>query len=278
MLLTALALIGLFVFLQEMAKNRSDFLFLMSSSFIFPASGTFLTMKTFTKSSGVEKKLCLVVAVIFIVALLFVANSLACVPRGGFYNRTWVTPSSFTLTTERSWDGSYSGENSQIIHTASYPVASIWISEGKLLFNNILFKTQTVIRMNATFYVFLMLKPYEEFGRAIFSDSITFNETESEVYKQPRILMLWGNKDPPNRTRLDGYDLQFTIELYGKGPDIGPVLNFTVDMSNFRLIIDDFVVDSKLQNGLSITLTGVFIGIVSYIPGKFLSKFLVRKT
>jgi uncharacterized membrane protein len=55
MLTIALASIGLFVFFEEMAVDSKSFLFLMFSSFAFPVIGTFLTMKVFTKSSGVEK-------------------------------------------------------------------------------------------------------------------------------------------------------------------------------------------------------------------------------
>jgi hypothetical protein len=49
-------------------------------------------------------------------------------------------------------------------------------------------------------------------------------------------------------------------------------------MSNFRIIVDDYIVDSELQNGLSIALTGVFIGIIMYIPGRFLYENRSKKT
>lgn len=274
----AIASIGLFVYLQEMALDSSNFLFLMFSSFIFLALGTLLITKAFTKSSDVERKLCLVVAIVFIVALASVANSLMHVPRGGFYNRTEVTPNSFTLTVERSWNGSYSGEYSQIIHTADYPEAFIWISEDWEPHNVILIRSQTTVRMNATIYVFMMLKPYEVAGHAIFFEPLAFNESKTTQYIQPNIQIKWGSADPAHRTRLNGYDLKLTTRLYGTGPDVESLLNFTVDMSNFRLSIDDYVVDSELQNGSSITLTGVFIGVILYIPGKFLHKFSLKKT
>jgi hypothetical protein len=279
MLTMALASIALFVFLQETAKDNRDFLLLMFSSFAFPAIGTLLTLKVFAKSSGVEKKLCLAVAAVFIVALGFVANSLVHVPRGGFYNRTEVTPSSFTLTAERSLSGgSYSGEYSQIIHTANYPESSIWVLDEGSPFDVFLIRSQAVVQMNATLYLFMELKPYEQSGSAIFSKSFTINESQNGEYMQPHILILWGDVDPAHRTRLDGYDLELMIRVQCTGPDVGPAPNFTVDMSNFRIIVDDYIVDSELQNGLSIALTGVFIGIIMYIPGRFLYENRSKKT
>jgi hypothetical protein len=276
MLTVALASIGLFVYAQQMAIDRRNFLFLMFSSFGFPAIGTFLTMKVFARSSGVEKKLCLAVAVVFILALGFVANSLVNVPRGGYYIQTDVTPSSFTLTAERNMDGSYSGEYSQIIHSANYPEASIWIEEGWP--NELMIRSQTAVRMNATLYVFVMLKPYQTAGSAIFSEPFSINESKNGEYIEPHIFIIWGNDNPEYRTRLDGYNLELKTAIRGEGSDVGPSLNFTVNWSNFSLVIGDYVVDSELQNGLSIALTGVFIGIIMYIPGKLLYELRSKKT
>lgn len=58
---------------------------------------------------------------------------------------------------------------------------------------------------------------------------------------------------------------------------IEPDLDFIFDMSDYRIAISDYVVDSKFQNGLSIILSGIFIGILCYIPGNLLSNLLFKK-
>jgi len=250
-----------------MAIDRRDFLVFMFSSFFFLAAGTFLTIITFVESYRAGKLLCLGVAIVFIVTTLFVANSLAQVPRGGGNGGGWAMLESFTLPDTRG-----AHVNSQIIYLADYPVSYVRASGGSP--DSIIVRTQTPATLDATVYFWLRLGPYEWSGYALMEPIEFRNESMVEI--SPHIFKSWGTSHPANRTRLEGYYLELTTKIYFDTP-IEPDLNFTFDTSDYGISIHDFVVDSNFQNGLSIILSGIFIGILCYIPGNLLSNLWFRK-
>jgi hypothetical protein len=263
-LFIALVSLAVFVAFQQIAIDRKGFLIFMFSSFFFLAAGTFLIIITFFESYRAEKALCLGVTIVFIVTTLFVANSLAQVPRGGGYSRVVATPKSFTLHGE-------SGE-SQIIYSADYSVSYLRASVGSL--DSIIIRTQTPVTLNATVYFWLMLRPYERYGYALVEPIAFKNESMIEIH--PNISKDWGTSHPTNRIRLEGYYLELKTRIRFDKP-IEPNVDFTFDTSDYMISIGSFIVDSKFQNGLSIILSGIFIGIMCYIPGNLLFNLLFKK-
>lgn len=284
MLTIALFLLSFFVGFQELAIDSPNFLDLMFFSFIFLGAGTFLTMITFAKSSEAEKFVCSGVAIVFIVATLFVANSLAQVPRGGLVKSTPVTPENFTLTITKKSDGTYVGfSHAQILYSADYPVGSIYVYSSDQ--RSIRISTQNAVRLDATLIFNLWLLPYDERAHTQW-ETITFGSGqwgESYILVYPHEIAIKFEEvaryHPENRVRLEGYYVEFTTGMiaYNADPDLPSTLDFTFDMSHFPFGISDLVVDSKFENGLSITLSGILAGINCYIPGKLLSELLFRK-
>ncbi len=284
MLIIALLLLGFFVGFQELAIDRPNFLDLMFSSFIFLGAGTFLTIITFAKSSEAEKYLCLGVVIFFIVATLFVANSLAQVPRGGLGKGTSVIPESFTLTVGKKNDGTYVGFSPpQILHSVDYPVGGLEISSSDLSVIGI--STQNAVRLNATLIFNLWLLPYDTRAHTQW-ESVTFGsgqwaESSQSVIPKPIAIRFqeFARYHPQDRVRLEGYYIEFKTGMivYPADPDLPSSLDFTFNMSELQFSISDVVVDSKFQNGLSITLSGIFIGINCYIPISLVSELWSRK-
>jgi DNA-binding HxlR family transcriptional regulator len=269
-----------FTWLQIASMNDPNFLLLMFSSFVFLGAGTYLSLKTFSRSS--EKRLCFAVAVVFIVVTLFVATSLAQFPRGGIWRYgISARPESFVLNVENS-GGYYYGERSQIIYSAKYPVGFVaartpW-PEDRLLIN-----VSNPVNLQGKVYVFLIFKPYEMGSQAFFQEPIAFNENSSLAHYEISLDVEWGNSwlqwSNGSRTRFERYELEFQVRLDLRGPETAPrYLNFTVDTTFLRISIDDFMVDSSFQNGLCVTLSGIFVGINAYVPGAFLLQHYQKKS
>ncbi len=274
MLFIALLLLGFFVAFQGLAIDKPNFLNLMFWSFICLGAGTFLTITTFAKSTEAEKYLCLGVVIVFIVATLFVANSLAQVPRGGAQESTDITLESFNLVANGSGNR-LSARYSQILHSADYPVALVRIRTLYLGETIRISRTQSRDPVNVTLYFSLSLKPYQR-NVAPFKHILTFNEGQRQAYLESPIWLEWGTTSPANRTRFEEYDLELWTLIRVEGRNLEP-MNFRLDMPEFRMQINEYVVDSKFQNGLSITLSGIFIGINCYIPISLVSKLWSRK-
>lgn len=257
----------------------------MFFSFIFLGAGTFLIIITFAKSSEAEKFVCSGVAIVFVVATLFVANSLAQVPRGGFAKVISVTPENFTLTLAIASDGTYEAwSHTQILHSADYHVGSIYVRSDDTA--SIKISTQNAVRLDATLIFNLWLLPYDQRAHTQL-ETISFGYGqwgESYIFVHPRQIAAEfeevARHRPEHRVRLEGYYVEFTTGMivYNVDLDFPAVLDFTFDMSYFPFYISDVVVDSKFQNGLSITLSGIFIGINCCIPGKLLSELPFKKT
>lgn len=273
----ALLLLAAFVWLQGTAINTSGFLLMTFCSFLFVGAGTFLTLRTFAKSLKNKRRSCVVVAIIFIVALLFIANSLAQVPRGGIRNHTHVSPENFVLTIENLGHGRYYGGYSQIIYSTRQPVASV--SASSIHLHNYLIITQeNPVSQNGTALVFLIFKPYEVATHAIFQEAIAFNESLSSAALEVYIDLQWGTVDPGSRVRFEGYDLELILRLDLNGSETElSYLNFTVNTNEFRISVAEFLVDSSFQNGLAITLSGILIAVNAYIPGRFTLPYLKKR-
>jgi len=284
-LFISVLLLSFFVGFQELAIKSPIFVNLMFFSFIFLGAGTFLTIITFAKSSEAEKFVCSGVAIVFIVATLFVANSLAQVPRGGFVKGIDVIPESFTLTLAIASDGTYEAwSQTQILHSADYPVGSIYVRSSDT--RSIRISTQNAVRLDATLIFNLWLLPYDQHAHTSW-ETISLGHGqwgESYIFVHPREIAIKfedrGLYNPEYRVRLEGYSIKFrTIMIvYNVDLDFPAVLDFTFDMSNFPFRISYVMVDSKFQNGLGITLSGIFIGINCCIPGKLLSELPFKKT
>jgi hypothetical protein len=281
-LFLALALLFLvaFTWLQIASVNDPYFLLLMFSSFIFLGAGTYLTLKTFSKSS--EKRLCLAVAVFFIVVTLLVATSLAQYPRGGVWKYGIpARPESFVLSIE-NMGGHYYGGHSQITYSAKYPVAFV-AARTPWEESRIAISVSSPVNLQGKVYVFLIFRPYEMDAHSFFQEPIAFNESSSLAHYEVDLDLEWGNSwlqwSNGSRTRFEGYELEFLVRLDLRGPETAPsYLNFTVDTTFFRISIDDFMVDSSFQNGLCVTLSGIFVGINAYVPGAFLLQHHKKKS
>ncbi len=129
--------------------------------------------------------------------------------------------------------------------------------------------------VNVTLYFSLSLKPYQR-NVAPFKHILTFNEGQRQAYLESPIWLEWGTTSLANRTRLEEYDLELWTFIRVEGHNLEP-MNFRLHMSEFRMQINEYIVDSKFQNGLSITLSGIFIGINCYIPISLVSKLRSKK-
>lgn len=275
LLFLSLLLLVAFAWLQLASISTPNFLLLTFSSFIFLAVGTFLTFRAFVKSF--EKRLCMVVAIIFILVTLLAANSLAQFPRGGIWSRgISAKPESFVLTIENRGTGFgyYYDGYSQVIYSARYPVSFVEVRTDSFANRIITINVSSHANLQGVVYMFLIFKPYAENTYAFFQKPAVFNESSSSAYFEVDLWLEWGNF----QTRFEGYELEFLLRLDLRGPETAPhYLNFTVNTTFFQILVDDFIVDSSLQNGLGITLSGILIGINSYIPGKYLLEYSTKK-
>lgn len=123
---------------------------------------------------------------------------------------------------------------------------------------------------NGTILVFLIFRPYEVAAHAIFREEIEFDENLSSAGLDVYIDLQWGTVDPGSRVRFEGYDLELMLRLDLNGPETElSYPNFTVDTNEFRISVAEFLVDSSLQNGLAVTLSGILIAVNTYIPVRF---------
>lgn len=281
LLLMAFASLTGFVAFQQSAINNHSFLFLTVSSFIFLVTGTSLTLRAFVGSFKAERLLSGGVAVLFIVATLFVANSLAQIPRGGMIKDFVVRPECFTITAEHQIglpERYYYGQYEQIIHSTDYPVASVkTMGVGGTAFLN----TEKSLRMNLPTHYRLCIVATDDIEHEIPCDGkkelVKFMD-EKRVLIFPFMMVNWGTESTVGRPRLEGYYIRFEMYIGGSfaGPDPPPVLNFTVDMSRFSYQIREFLVTSQFLNNSSIFLSTVLVGVNSFIPGELLYEAYVN--
>ena len=284
-------LIVSFVWLEEIAKGTDIhywgnlilnrfFVQIMFAAFIPLAIGTFLLL--FCRIEDAPRKLKYVLYVITILAListLFVAHSLATVPRGGKQNSFWFSPKTFTGNITRYRDEEYVGESYQTVFTQNYTASMVvtfgpWKlgKEGNV---DVRLQTSKPVNLSGTLYLYLFLYRLTEDYRQGYPLYLTY-PSEKPIDLEESSLWVgeiwspeirWGSDDEHERMRLEGYKIGFLLFMRLRGDEIDDVIPFTADVTGSFHIID-FRVDSSLQNGVAILLCGVFIGIYVQILGK----------
>jgi hypothetical protein len=287
-ILTPILLVS-FVWLEEMAKGSAlhywgglilnrFFVEIMFAAFILLAIGTFLLL--FSRIEEAPRKLKYILYVITILSListLFVANSLATVPRGGKQSSFWVSPDTFAGTITRLRDGEYTGDAYQTIFTKNYTTSLVVVDasgpSGDPGYLHVSLHTTKPVNLSGTLHFFILLyRATDEYRQGhplglMFSEEFIDLEDSHWVGKIAAPTLIWGSDNEHERMRLEGYKIGFGLWSRLKGADYGDVIHFTADITGSFQIID-FRVDSSLQNGAAILLCGVFIGIYVKILGK----------
>lgn len=298
--LTPILLI-IFVWLEETAKGseihyisalilNDFFVQLMFGAFIPLAIGTCLLI--FSRIESAPKKLKYIlyaVTILSLIATLFVANSLATVPRGGRQHSYGVSSDTFdtfslNLTLHQRL-GVYYGESYQTIFTNDYPTSLVYVSgygESFMQDPEVRLRATNPINLSGTLYLFIYLyRATDDYSQRLplyfsFSEeSIDFDGSSVWVRKEIRSpYFAWGSSGEYRRMRLEGYKIGLLLFLKLRGTDYGDEIHFTANI-NGRFQIIDFHVDSALQNGVAILLCGIFAGIYVQILGKPVIKRIV---
>jgi hypothetical protein len=250
-------------------EGLAPILFLMSASFVYVALGSFFTLKAFTDSPKNVKRASVVVAVISIIALLSVANSLAHNPRGFVYNTTEVILESFKVQVKNLGNGRYEGSYSELIYSSENSVGSVEVSVLEYYSDPELSIRLRDPIQDGRVYAFYRFEPYDR-GVLILNEFVTSDGSQT---LEPMFRHSWGGV-LGQRVRYEGYQLEFDfrLRLYGLETNQSH-LNASVSCGSFRggirLRIDERLIISNFQNGLSITLIGIFVAINGYVPSKF---------
>lgn len=288
-ILTPILLIS-FVWLEEMAKGSElyyvdnlilnrFFVQIMFAAFIPLAIGTFLLL--FCRIEDAPRKLKYIlyaVVILSLIATVFVANSLATVPRGGKQSSFWVSPDTFQGNISAHGEYYY-GESYQTLFTKNYPTSMVVVfGQGESITEkwlDVRLQTTKPVNLNGTLYLYMFLyRATDEYRTHPISIYYTYKSIELEesslwmgAILTPEIR--WGSNSARahERMRLEGYEIGLRLSLRLRGADYGDVIPFTANVTaHFQII--DFRVDSPLQNGVAILLCGVFVGIYVQILGK----------
>ena len=288
-ILTPILLIS-FVWLEEIAKGSElyywgglilnrFFVEIMFAAFIPLAIGTFLLLfSRIEEAPRLLKYILYVITVLSLISTLFVANSLATVPRGGKQSSFYASPDTFAGNITRRSTGEYRGEAYQTFFTQNYTTSMVVTfgptelgREGNV---GVRFQTTKPVNLSGTLYLYIFLYRLTEDYRQ--GNSLYFSFSEKSIDFEGSSLwtgkiwspeIRWGSDNEHERMRLEGYKIGFLLSLKLIGADHGDVIPFTADLTGSFDIID-FRVDSSLQSGVAILLCGVFAGIYIQILGK----------
>ena len=293
-------MLACFVWLEEIAKGSDIhywgnlilnrfFVQIMFAAFIPLTIGTFLLI--FCRIEDAPRKLkyiLYVITVLSLISTLFVAHSLATVPRGGKQESFWFSLDTFAGNITRQDAGEYRGESYQTVFTQNYTTSMVLVfgpipdqgSEGNL---DVRLQTSKPVNLNGTLYLYIFLyratEDYRQGTPLYFSYSQIFVDLEGNNRWVGGIWapeIRWGDDDEHERMRLEGYKIGFLVSMRLRGADYGDVISFTADTKgSFQVIY--FPVDSSLQNGVAILLCGVFTGIYVQILGKPVIKRVAPK-
>ena len=283
-----------FVWLEEIAKGSElyywgnlivnrFFVEIMFAAFIPLAIGTFLLLFCrIEEAPRLLKYILYAITVLSLISTLFVAHSLATVPRGGTQNSFAASPDTFAGNITRRSTGEYRGIAYQTVFTQSYTTSMV-VAFGPTLLGkkegNLGARLETTkpVNLSGTLHLYTYLyRRTQDYGQGTplyfsFSEkTISFEGSSLWSGKIWGPEIRWGSAArtrPHTRMRLEGYKIVFLVLLELEGSDYGDVIPFTAHITGGYDIID-FQVDSSLQNGVAILLCGVFIGIYVQILGK----------
>jgi len=281
--LLSLVMLGGFLYFQFLSIDNRFFVFFMFSSFVFLFFGAVLLFRAASEAHVRRRKIFVnVVAFICIVVVLIAAYSLATLPRGGVMETHYWEPKSFSIiVTRRSGFGTYSGSNYpyELIYSADYAVGYVsafafWGSGGELEIS-----TDEPVNLNGTLYSALQFTAAPGVFSEMRTAPVSFINSSTAWADLP-LLSFWGwGSDfaySGHRVRVEGYKIELWVSLWLDGEDYGSAINFT-----FRPVtgieVNDFVVDSQLQNTAAILLCGVFAAIYGFVPARALKPRFDRK-
>lgn len=287
-ILTPMLLVS-FVWFEEIAKGSElyylgnlilnrFFVEIMFAAFIPLAIGTFLLLLSrIEEAPRLLKYVLYVVTILSLISTLFVAHSLATVPRGGKQSGFWVSPATFAGNITRVRNGEYSGYAYQTVFTKNYTTSLVVVDasgpSADLGYLHVSLHTTKPVNLSGTLHFHILLyRATEEYRQGhplglIYSETSTDLEGPSWVGKIAAPTLIWGSDNEHERMRLEGYKIGFLLWSRLEGADYGDIIPFTADVTGSFHIID-FRVDSALQNGVAVLLCGVFIGIYAQMLGK----------
>jgi hypothetical protein len=282
-----------FVWLEEIAKGtdihyfgqgeelilNDFFVEIMFGAFIPLAIGTgLLLFSRIEEAPRLLKYSLYAIAILCLIPTIFVAHSLATVPRGGKQTSFYISPDTFIGNITRYDTGEYRGVAYQTVFTQNYTTTWVTVTNfgtsddpgyldvslqttkpvnmsGNLHFDVILYRAADEYRQD---------QPFNLAPSMHVSIDLQGTRWNGKIHVP---TLDWGSYSEYERMRLEGYKIGFLLWLELRGTDPGEVVEFTADVTDsFR--VADFRVDSSLQNGVAILLCGVFIGIYILILGK----------
>jgi hypothetical protein len=271
--LLSLPLLAIFACFQYLAIDNESFLLLTFSSYAFLAFGVILLVFATSAMQTLGRKVFVnVVVLIHLAVILFAAFSLATIPRGGISHTYHVTPKDFTMvakyTTHMGQYGYYGG---------NYPYETLYATENPIGYISIRpdwqFELHIIcekpVNLTGTLYAGYIITSNPGAFYETRSTSITFANSASAYADLSTLHFLgWGSEYSSNqRTRLQGCKIELWVNLWVYGGNYGSKLNFTAT-THEEIDVQDFVVDSQLQNMMAILLCGIFSGALLYVPAK----------
>ena len=277
-ILTPILLIS-FVLLEETAKGSElhylgnltlnrYFVQIMFAAFIPLAIGTFLLLFSRIEDAPRKLKYILYVITVFsLISTLFVAHSLATVPRGGTQSEFGFSTDTFAGNMTRLSTGEYWAETYQTVFTKDYSTSMVVASSSPTFELNVRLRTTKPVNLSGILYLFMELHHLTEdptLPHAVYysfsQESVNLEGSSLWTGKILTTEIRWGSDNEHERMRLEGYKIVFRLRLSLRGTDDDNVIPFIADVPASFYVID-FRVDSSLQNGMAILLCGVFIGI-----------------
>ncbi len=269
----------LFLFFQHAALDNESFVLLTFSSFAFLGVGTLLLLHAGSKETPRRHTIFInAIAFVLIAGILFVANSLGNVPRGGIRQDYYISMRNFTITAESDGLSQYYGSHSEGIFATNYAVGYVHVFPEWSYYLKI--SCQKPVDLNGTVYaILLLISTPGRFSQGTLSMPVNFIDGEADSIRIDGARVSWGSETPSShRVRIEGYKIELIVRLDVEGADYGPELNFTVHPPrDERIRVWDCKVDSHLQNTAALLLLGAFAGILCYIPAKSIRPHLVGK-
>jgi len=280
-----------FVWLEEIAKGtdlhyiRSEdlllndfFVEIMFGAFIPLAIGTgLLLFSRIEEAPRLLKYGLYAITILCLTSTIFVAHSLATVPRGGHQNPTWISLDTFAGNITSHDTGEYRGVAYQTVFTQNYTTTWVIViprlGTSYDLSRDVSLQTTKPVNMSGDLHFDVILYRATDEYRQDQPFNLVYNYVPIDLQgtrwdgKIAVPSLDWGSYSEYERMRLEGYKIVFQLWLELRGTDPGEEVEFTADVTDsFR--VSDFRVDSSLQNGVAILLCGVFVGTYILILGK----------